>query len=224
MRKKKSALTVGAFFLMTIMFTSVSQKTLADDQADATSSANKPKAINAYNLGVQKFNARDYKGACAAFSEATANDPEMADAFYNRAVAKDLLGDNEGAMLDANEAVRLKPDMLDALEVRARAKEKSGDLSGAFDDLNQVLEKDGNRADTLNNRALIRYKMGEKEGALADLEAAIKLKPGRQDFKQNRDTVAKGLTITSTKQEPAPSSKSTAATRPTARKSPVRKH
>src|SRR5271154_3400910 len=59
--------------------------------------------------GDEKYHARDYDGAVAAYSEAIRLDPTNSVAFTNRGSAKKAKGDLDGAIADENEAIRLNP-------------------------------------------------------------------------------------------------------------------
>src|SRR6266576_2947591 len=61
------------------------------------------------NRGNTRFEAGDFDGAIADFTEAIELTPGDSNAYFNRAYAKASLGDHQGAIVDYTESLRLNP-------------------------------------------------------------------------------------------------------------------
>ncbi|MEG4801038.1 tetratricopeptide repeat protein [Microcoleus sp. ARI1-B5] len=69
-----------------------------------------PKAEEFYNLGGQKYDKEDYRGAIEACDRAIGIDPNYADGYNDRGNARSILGDNQGAIGDYDQALKINPN------------------------------------------------------------------------------------------------------------------
>jgi len=146
-----------------------------------------------YNLGKNKGQSGDYKGAIADLNQAIKIKPDYANAYNGRGVAKYNLGDKQGAIADYNQAIKIKPDYADAYHNRGLAKYNLGDKQGAIADYNQAIQLKPDYADAYNNRGVAKDDLGDNQGAITDYNQAIKIKPDDVDAYYNRGNAKSNL-------------------------------
>jgi tetratricopeptide (TPR) repeat protein len=139
-----------------------------------------------FNRGNERYDAGDYAGADADYSEAIRLKPDDALAYNNRGIARQAQGDLGGALADYEQALRLKPDFADAYNNRGAARADQGDLAGALADYNEALRLKPDYADAYYNRGNARQAQGDLAGASADYEQALRLKPDFASAYYNR--------------------------------------
>src|SRR4051812_33476574 len=71
-------------------------------------------AIQAFNQGVQQYNAGHFSEAIELFDKAIDKDSEFAEAYFARGACKRTVQNSEGAISDLNQAIQLKSDYTDA--------------------------------------------------------------------------------------------------------------
>ena len=139
-------------------------------------------AENLLNMGVDKSDKKDDKGAIADYDQAINLKPDYALAalgalaYHSLGLVRVKLGDNQGAIADYDQVIKLKPDEV-AYNNRGGARSILGDNKGAIADYDQVIKLKPDDVKAYYNRGLVRVKLGDNKGAIADCDQAIKLKP-----------------------------------------------
>jgi len=110
----------------------------------------------ALKKGQTKYDAKDYKGAIAAFTKAITLNPKNATALYYRASSKQNLQDYKGAVVDYTQTIKLKPTYANAYTNRARSKYISLEYAGTPEDYKAIIA-DYTKAIELNPRDTIAY-------------------------------------------------------------------
>jgi tetratricopeptide (TPR) repeat protein len=140
-----------------------------------------------YDSGVDKYNAGDYKGAIADFTQAIKLNPDSADAYNNRGVSKSNLGDYQEAIADYNQAIKLQPDDATAYNNRGISKIKLKDYQGSIADFTESIRlKNPELHLPYTNRGISKRRLEDYQGAIADYNQAIKLKPDHANAYNNR--------------------------------------
>lgn len=102
--------------------------------------------------------------AIAAYDQAAALSPDLAEIYLNRSAARAQLGQDELALADISRAIALGPQQPQAAHVnRALILERAGDYQAAYQDLQAALALRPDYAPAL--RALKRYQLREREAA-----------------------------------------------------------
>ncbi len=136
-----------------------------------------PGAVEAFNRGVEQFNARQYPQAQAFFDKAVERDPQFAEAFYARAGCKHYLQDPQGSLSDLNEAIQVKPNYWDAYALRGAVWYEQEQWDPALQDFDVVLRHRPHDAQALLGRGVIALRQEHFETAQHDLRLFLKLRP-----------------------------------------------
>jgi tetratricopeptide (TPR) repeat protein len=110
------------------------------------------------NRGNSRYDAGDYQGAVADYTQAIQLNDNDADAYFNRANAKYDLGDKKGAVSDYTIAINLNPKDAEAYFLRGNTNNELGDKQTAIDDLNKAVDlyyKEGKLVEYRNARERI---------------------------------------------------------------------
>lgn len=130
------------------------------------------------NRGLNKAEAKDFKGAIEDYSLAIQYNVKNGSAYYNRAAARLELGDLQGAMEDFKNGILFSTDSNKTMfNNRGRAKAALGDYQSAMDDFNTAISMDTGYADAYNNRGNLKSILHQEKEALEDYNTTIRLKP-----------------------------------------------
>jgi tetratricopeptide (TPR) repeat protein len=136
------------------------------------------KGLKAYQKGLDKYNASDFKEAIKYFSDAISSNVDTSGAYYYRGLSKRYNGDYRAALPDFNKAIEIKPDYTEAYFDRAKIKyHKLDDIDGALQDFNQAILLNPKDADLYVSRAILKNSINDDEGAMRDYNNAIELNP-----------------------------------------------
>ena len=130
-----------------------------------------------YNLGIARYDIRQYDKAMVNFNKAIELNHNFASAYYNRGILKSELKDYEGAIADFNETITLKPDHIEAHNNRGIAKSKLDRHESAIADFDKAITLGFNCAEVYCHRASANALLGEYEAAVSDYDKVIELKP-----------------------------------------------
>jgi tetratricopeptide (TPR) repeat protein len=136
----------------------------------------KKHADQLFESGNIKYDARDYSGAMADYSEAIELKPAYSEAYYKRGLAKYALGNYKGSLADYDEAIRHKHNYQEAYYERAYVKYDLGDFKGSVDDFTKTLELKHDYPEAYYSRGLSKYSLEDYTGTITDLTKAIDLK------------------------------------------------
>ena len=130
-----------------------------------------------YNLGIARYDIRQYTKAMVNFNKAIELNHNFASAYYNRGILKSELKDYEGAIADFNETITLKPDHIEAHNNRGIAKSKLDRHESAIADFDKAITLGFNCAEVYCHRASANALLGEYDAAVSDYDKVIELKP-----------------------------------------------
>jgi tetratricopeptide (TPR) repeat protein len=142
-----------------------------------------------FNEGKAKFQAGDWDGAIAEFSQVLSLDPKQVVAYSNRGMAKSKKADFDGAIADFTQAVSLDPRLAEAFYNRGDAKAAKNDTDGAVADYTQATNLDPKLGMAFYKRGGIRTLKGDYEGAIADFTQDIAVDPNFANAYNNRGYV-----------------------------------
>jgi tetratricopeptide (TPR) repeat protein len=121
------------------------------------------RAASWVNYGIVLRKRGQPREAIAAYDQAAALSPNLAEIYLNRSTARGQLGQDDLALADLNRAIALGPQQPQAAYVnRALLWERAGDYQAAWRDLQAALAIQPDYAPALS--ALERYQIREAEG------------------------------------------------------------
>jgi tetratricopeptide (TPR) repeat protein len=162
-------------------------------------------AFEYYNIGLVKYNLRNYTEAISDFDRAVEINPEYSQAYNLRGASKYRLGDFAGAIEDYTRAIGIisrhtvgraagitiydhrgkviEPKtpakaghtLATAYYNRAMARNAIEDYQGALEDYSMALENDPDLSNAYYNRGHVKYLLEDREGACTDWKIAVEL-------------------------------------------------
>ena len=157
----------------------------------------------------KKFDAGDFEGAIASYTEAInrrladkrildlVDKNRLAEAYNSCGFIKNNLGRNEEAIADYEEAIDLNPADKKILALayngRGSGKNELGRNEEAFADLDEAIRLDPELAAAWNNRGSVKSGLGRHEEALEDLDNAIRLDSTKAIVWSNRGSAKNEL-------------------------------
>ena len=164
-----------------------------------------------YNIGLDKFETGDHKGAIADYTKAIELAPAYAYAYSLRSEAYLIdLKNYSAAIADLTKLIELGPDYLDnnepdpdlAFEVdistyygnRSQAKSYLKDYKGAISDINKAIELKPKDSRFYRGRGCIKSQLSDYDGACLDWSKAVEL--GNTDAKELIKLFRRGLNPT----------------------------
>ena len=130
-----------------------------------------------FELGNQKLDLQDYKGAISDFTKAIGINPKDGDSYYNRGFAKENLEDYEGAISDYTKAIKINPEDGDIYYNRGIAKVNLEDFEGAISDYTKAIKINSKDGDAYRERGYAKENLDDWKGALSDYTKATKINP-----------------------------------------------
>lgn len=144
-----------------------------------------------YNQGIEKYKARDLKGAIADFTEAIRLNPKLAQIYVMRGNTYYDQGDKEAALKDYNQALSIEPNDAVTYVERGNARDDLGDSKGAIEDYNKAITIQPDLATAYGNRAITYLRMNNKEAALADFQKSAQLYKQQGNTERYQDALNK---------------------------------
>ncbi len=130
-----------------------------------------------YNLGIARYDFRQYAEAMTDFNKAIELNHNFASAYYNRGILKSELKDYEGAITDFDKAIMLGFNSAEVYYHRASAKALLGEHDTAVSDYDKAIELKPDFVEAYNIRGILRSELGQHDEARADYTEAIRIKP-----------------------------------------------
>ena len=131
--------------------------------------------------GIEKHNAKDYKGAIADYTQAIAQDKTAKNAWFNRGVCELALEDFKAAKADFDKTIQLDATDTTAYYDRAATFVRLQQYKEAVTDLNKVLELAPTLTNALLMRGQIKARTGDRIGGCEDLSKAKELGDDKAD-------------------------------------------
>lgn len=153
---------------------------------ETASPSTRPEAVPYFLDGRAKFDAKDFKGALAAFTKVIELDPANPKAYANRAAAYYLLKQPERGLADANEAIRLNPQIAISFITRGNCYMGTHKLKRAIEDFDEAIRLDPKNVVAYYNRGTAHVMSGKQKKAIEDFTQAIELNPEYADAFFNR--------------------------------------
>ncbi len=137
-----------------------------------------PKLVSAHNnLGVARFNLRDYKGAIADYTRAIELRPNDAGAHSRRAAAYHKLGDLKRSLADYDKAIKAQPKYASAHNNRGAILYDLGELDRALADFDRAIALRPSYLPAYRNRGNLLTDRGDYLRAIKDFDRAIEGTP-----------------------------------------------
>ena len=134
-----------------------------------------------------------YLEAAAAFEEAFAHDPEMADAFSNLGAILRRIGDIEGAIAQYSEAIRIRPAFAAAHYNIGNAYALKGDRTSAAESYRNAIEYKPDYAEAWNNLGRLLNEGGRHREALEACFEGLRSSPDNPHLRNNAGNALQGL-------------------------------
>ncbi|MGC9505929.1 tetratricopeptide repeat protein [Baaleninema sp.] len=139
-------------------------------------------AQDAYDLGVELYEAEKYEEALQAFSEAIRHNERFVNAYLYRGLCHHNLGNHEEAIEDYSEAISLKNDYGLAYQNRGLSYQQLEDYEAAIADFTQAIRLNPDDVFSYRNRGRSHQNLENHEEAIDDFTQAIRLNPEDADF------------------------------------------
>jgi tetratricopeptide (TPR) repeat protein len=169
----------------------------ADNEADIKSERD---AEYYYDLGMKKYELKDYQSAIDDYTQTIKLDPDNISAYSFRADSKHKLEDYQGAIDDYTQTIKLDPNYAEAYYFRAVATYHSREYNyesinyqDVIADLTQSIKLDTHLPSSYFLRAIIKDKLGDHQGAIDDCTQTIKLDPNHSFALEKRDNIENEL-------------------------------
>jgi tetratricopeptide (TPR) repeat protein len=127
--------------------------------------------------GKKAIERKDYKAAVTHLTQAIAEDPKNAEAYYARAWAYFNQKQYDKAIADYNEVIRLNPKNEWAYNDRGNCYKEKKDFQRAIGDYTKAIQLNDQAPEIYDNRAIIYRKLGQFPRVLKEHERALKLSP-----------------------------------------------
>lgn len=135
-----------------------------------------------YELGRSREDAKDYKGAVIAHTQAIKFDPDNSLAWADRGFDRYRIGDTRGGIEDLTQVIRLVPfNSYGAYCGCGLMRAELGEDKEAISDFTNAIQLRPERAHACVYRARRHCRVGNHSSALRDFQQAIKLKPSDLD-------------------------------------------
>jgi tetratricopeptide (TPR) repeat protein len=134
------------------------------------------------NMGIEKTNQGDFKGAINAFEKAELLNPSWAMIFFSKAIAYHNMKELENAFANYTKAIKLDDKMIDAYYNRAHIilmseNIQENNLQQAKKDFEKAIELDSKFIDAMYYLAIVKMKLKDYQGAVKDLDKILAIEP-----------------------------------------------
>ena len=163
--KKKLIFTVIAFFNLALVAQVNAQKT-SEEFID---------------LGIKKFEQKEYMEAIVAFNEAIELNPKSHQAYYMRGNIKQKFADVHGAMKDYNKSIDANEKFAEAYFERGNLKYILQDYYGAINDYTTTIKLNENNLDAYYKRGQAKQQLEAYQDAINDCTKIIEKDPKNVD-------------------------------------------
>lgn len=130
------------------------------------------KPLKYHNLGIKKYNQKNYEAAIEYFNKAIQINPLNANPYLYRGYSKSKLNDFHGAIDDYTLAMKRKKPTADDYINRGGLKDQLEDYDGAIEDYTQATYINEKDSDAYFNRGLSNAKKGFIHAAILDWKIA----------------------------------------------------
>ena len=168
MKNEKLKINVFTFLIFNFAF-------VLSAQADSTHHS--ALTMQAFNQGVQLFNAGQFQAALPYFDQAIDHDGEFAEAYFGRAACHHALQHQQAAFSDINQAIRLQSEYVEAYALRGVMLYEAENWDAALVDFDYVLQRKPSDAQSLLGRGVISLKKDHPSAAERDFRQFLKLRP-----------------------------------------------
>ena len=133
-------------------------------------------AMEIFNAGKVKYNAREYPAAIDAFTRALAAKANFPEAYYYRGLSRFVQKDT-AAYLDFSQAIALKPGYAKAYMYRGLVRFRGKAYTEAIADFDKAIEQKPDLEDAYFYRGGCQMELKNYEAAEKDLGKALELRP-----------------------------------------------
>ena len=145
-------------------------------------------ALDFYNQGLQKTQAKEYRQAIDDYTEAIKINPKFVDAYLKRCEMRYKLGDNQGVLSDCYEVFSIDPTVAKAHYYQGRARFSLGYTQSAIDSYNLAIAKDSNYPQAHYYRGIAYKEQQSITAAVSDLTKAAELFRSQKNYDAYRRT------------------------------------
>ena len=133
-----------------------------------------------YNLGLLRFEIKEYSKAVQSFHAAAEGNPADSDILFNLALSLKKIGDIEAAIKMYYKVLQLEPKSIDALYNLAGCYREEKRYDEAIEFYLKVIELDGNHVSASNNLAFVYQVQGDTEKAIQCFNKVLELHPDHE--------------------------------------------
>lgn len=133
------------------------------------------KPENEFQLGMQKYNQKNYKQAIPFFNALIEKNEDQYKVLYYRGLSKFALSDFLGAETDLRKSIYYKPYYPEAYHNLALVQLNSGKLLSGIQNLNKSLEQDSLNAEGFYHRAISYFQINQFENSIKDINHCLSL-------------------------------------------------
>ena len=145
-------------------------------------------ALDFYNRGLQRTQAKEYRQAIDDYTEAIKINPKFVDAYLKRCEMRYKLGDNQGVLSDCYEVFSIDPTVAKAHYYQGRARFSLGYTQSAIDSYNLAIAKDSNYPQAHYYRGIAYKEQQSLTAAVSDLTKAAELFRSQKNYDAYRCT------------------------------------
>jgi len=162
---------------------------LRTPRKNSPSSKTFPKtALDYYNRGLLRTQAKEYRQAIEDYSQAVKLNPRFVDAYLKRCEMRYKLGDNQGVLTDCQEVLDIDPTVAKAYYYQGRARYSLGYSDSAIESYSSAIAQDGNYPQAHYYRGVAQKDSQNIPAAVNDLTKAADLFRQQKNFDAYRRT------------------------------------
>lgn len=145
-------------------------------------------ALDFYNRGLQRSQAKEYRQAIDDYTQAIQINPKFVDAYLKRCEMRYKLGDNQGVLSDCYEVFSIDPTVAKAYYYQGRARFSLGYIQSAIDSYDFAIAQDKNYPQAHYYRGISYKEQHNISAALNDLSHAAQLFLSQKNYDAYRRT------------------------------------